>query len=319
MSPPAMSGLLATRLARRRALLYAALLVLSLLLMAASRTALAVEVQRGIGFVLRPFQGALDGAAREVISVVEAVREIDQLRLDNRALRDENDRLRIENRTATELRRENEILTGLLQVRSGFDYTTKGALVIARESSEFRRLVTIDRGTSDGLALGNVVIADGGALAGRVVEVGPSFARVLLLTDTTSTVIGQLTTSAATGQVVGELQGVLIMGKIDAGVQVQVGEEVVTAGIELESGIRSPYPKGLVIGQVVDVRRDANEVVQTAFLQPAANLDRLEFVLVITDYQGGLPPPDQHPTECSPTNGETLPEGEQPCFTPLPR
>jgi rod shape-determining protein MreC len=314
-----MSGLLATRTARRRAFIYAGLLALSLLLMATSRTAAALEVQRGIGFVLRPFQGALDATAREVISIVEAIREIDQLRHENRALRDENDRLRTENRTTTELRRENEILTGLLQVRSGFDYKTVTALVIARESSEFRRIVTIDRGTSDGIALGNVVIGDGGALAGRVVEVGPSFARVLLLSDTTSTVIGQLSTSAATGQVVGQLQGVLIMGKVDAAVHIQVGEEVVTAGIELEGGIRSPYPKGLVIGQVVDVRRDTNEVVQTAYSQPAANHERLEFALVITDYRGGLPPPDQQPTECSPTTGGTLPQGEQPCYTSAPR
>jgi rod shape-determining protein MreC len=314
-----MSGLLATRTARRRAFAYAALLALSLLLMATSQTAAALEVQRGIGFVLRPFQGALDGAAREVISVVEAVREIDQLRLDNRALRDENERLRAENRTTTELRRENDILTGLLQVRSGFDYKTVTALVIARESSEFRRVVTIDRGTTDGITLGTVVIGDGGALAGRVVEVGPTFARVLLISDTTSTVIGQLSTSAATGQVVGQLQGVLTMSKIDAGVQIQLGEEVVTAGIELESGIRSPYPKGLVVGQVVDVRRDVNDVVQTAWIQPAANLERLEFVLVITDYHGGLPPPEQQPTECAATTGGTLPQGEQPCYTPSPR
>jgi rod shape-determining protein MreC len=313
------SSVLSTRAARRRALLYAGLLALSLLLLATSRTAAALEVQRGIGFVLRPFQGALDGAAREVISFVEAVREIDRLRLENRALHDENDRLRIENRTATELRRQNDLLTGLLQVRSGFVYQTIGALVIARESSEFRRVVTIDRGTADGIAVGNVVIAEGGALAGRVVEVGANYARTLLLTDTMSTVIGQLATTAATGQVIGQLQGVLVMGKIDAGVHVQVGEEVVTAGIELEGGIRSPFPKGLVIGQVVDYARDANEVVQTAYLQPAANLDRLEFVLVITDYRGGLPPPDQQPVECAPTTGGTLPEGEQPCYTAAPR
>ena len=74
------------------------------------------------------------------------------------------------------------------------------------------------------------------------------------------------------------------MRNIDAAALVGLGDEVVTAGIELGGGIRSPYPKGLVIGRVVDVRRDANEVVQTAFLEPAATLDRLEFVLVILDY-----------------------------------
>jgi rod shape-determining protein MreC len=314
-----MRGPLATRTARRRAFAYAALLAVSLLLMAASRTPAAIEVQHAIGFVLRPFQAGLEGGARQVISVVDAVREIDNLRVQNRALRDENDRLKNENQAAAELRRENEILTGLLQVRSGLEYKTVSALVIARESSEFRRLVTIDHGTADGVAMGNVVIAEGGALAGRVVEVGASFARVLLLTDTTSTVIGQLSTSAATGQVVGQLQGVLIMSKIDAGVHIQVGEEVVTAGIELQGGIRSPYPKGLVIGQVVDVRRDTNEVVQTAYIQPAANLDRLEFALVITDYHGGLPAPEQQPTECAPTTGGTLPQGEQPCYTAAPQ
>jgi hypothetical protein len=56
-------------------------------------------------------------------------------------------------------------------------------------------------------------------------------------------------------------------------------------------------------------------VVQTAFLEPAAGLDRLEYLLVITDYQGGLPDPDQQPINCDPraTTG-TLPEGEQPCI-----
>jgi rod shape-determining protein MreC len=311
------SGLLSTRTARRRALTYAALVVLSLLLMAFSRTPLALETQRGIGFVLRPFQGALDTVAREIISVADAVREIDRLRLENRALRDDNERLTNENRTATELRRENELLTGLLQVRSGLDYTTVGALVIARESSEFQRVVTLDKGTDSGIAVGNVVIADGGALAGRVIEAGSNFARVQLLTDTASTVIGQLSSTAATGEVIGQLQGVLIMSKVDAAVRIQLGEEVVTAGLELKAGVRSPYPKGLVIGQVIDFTRDANEVVQSAFLQPAANVERLEFVLVIVDYQGGLPSPEG-PAVCAPTASGTLPDTEQPCVTVPP-
>lgn len=310
-----MSGLLSTRVARRRALVYAGMLALSLFLMAASQTGPALEAERGIGFVLRPFQGALDSAARQVISVVDAVREIDRLRIENSALQDENDRLTNENKATVELRRENELLTGLLQVRNGFDYQTVGAQVIARESSEFRRVVTIDKGSDDGIAVGNVVVADGGALAGRVVEIGPNYARIQLLTDTASTVIGQLSTTAATGEVVGQLQGVLVMGKIDAGVRIQLGEEVVTAGLELSGGLRSPYPKGLVIGQVVDFTRDANEVVQTAFLQPAANLDRLEYVLVITDYQGGLPPADQQSSQCTTGTNGTLPDTDQPCST----
>ena len=70
--------------------------------------------------------------------------------------------------------------------------------------------------------------------------------------------------------------GVLIMEQVDASEQIDLGDEVVTAGIELPGGVRSPYPKGLLIGQVIDVRRDANDVVQTAYLQPTANLDKLD-------------------------------------------
>jgi rod shape-determining protein MreC len=279
-----------------------------------------VELQRGIGFAFRPIQGAIDTIGRDLSSITAAIGEIDQLRLDNEALRVDNERIRAANRQAEELRRENELLTGLLQLRNGFEYETVAATVIARESSEVQRRIILDRGTSDGIEIGDVVIASGGALVGRVVEAGSTSATVQLLSDSASTVIGLLRSSAATGEVRGRLPGSLLMENIDSAVTVGLGEEVVTAGIELAGGIRSPYPKGLVIGRVIDVRRDANEIVQTAFLEPAVALDRLEYVLVILDYRGGLPPAYEQPTDCQPGEGGTLPDSEQPCIeaTPTP-
>lgn len=309
-----MTAVLATRAARRRSVAFLVLLVVSVMLMAFSSNPSVREMQNGISFAFRPIQGALDEVARGVSSVATAIAEIDHLRVDNAALRSENERLAAENARLEEIRRENEQLTALLQLRAGLDFKTAAASVIARESSEFRRLVVLDKGTDDGIKVGDVAVAAGGALAGRVTDVGPSSAKVLLLTDSGSTVIGQLTTNAATGEVVGQLGGVLIMREIDSSEIVAVGDEVVTAGIELGSGVRSPYPKGLLIGQVVDVHRDANAVVQTAFLQPAAQLDKLEFLLVITDYDGGLPPIEQQPIDCG--AGGVLPQGEQPCLAP---
>jgi rod shape-determining protein MreC len=311
-----MTSILATRAARRRGVLFTVLLVITVLLMAFSSNPSVREVQNGVSFAFRPIQGALDEVARAVWSVASAVSEIDRLRVDNTALRAENDRLAAENARLEEIRRENESLTALLQLRAGLDFTTVAGTVIARESSEFRRLVVIDRGSDDGIAVGDVVVAAGGALAGRIVEVGPASAKIVLLTDADSTVIGQLATNAATGEVVGQLGGVLIMRQVDASETVAVGDEVVTAGIELGGGVRSPYPKGLLVGQVVDVKRDANDVVQTAYLQPAAQLDKLEFLLVITDYEGGLPPIEEQPVDCG--GGGTLPQGEQPCISPTP-
>lgn len=311
-----MTTRLANRQTRRRGIAFAILIAVTLLLMAFSSNPYVKDLQRGLTFALRPLQGAIADAADSVAGVARAVTEIDQLRTDNSALRDENERLSNENARLQDVKRENDQLTALLQLQSGFDHATVATRVIGRESLESSRLVILDKGTDDGLALDDTVIVQGGALAGRVTDIGPNFAKVTLISDSTSTVVGQLLDTGATGEVVGQAGGVLIMRNIDSSVQIKPDEEVFTAGIELAGGIRSPYPKGLVIGSVVDVQRDANDVVQTAFLAPAAGLDSFEVALVITDYVGGLPPVDELPVPCG-TSG-TIPGGEVPCYTPSP-
>ena len=312
-----MTALLNDRRTRRRSVTYVVLLVTCLVLMVFSSSPPVQQLQKGVAFAFKPVQSAVDSVARGIGSLVSTIGEIDTLRRTNDQLSTENATLRAENARAQELERENQILTGLLQVQSGLGFQSLAATVIGRETSVFRRVVTIDVGTDRGIAVGNVVVADGGALAGRVTDVTGDTASVLLINDTTSTVIGQLGANQATGSVIGQLGGVLVMENIDSTERVQINDQVVTAGIDLGNGVRSPFPKGLLIGTVVDDQRDANAVVQTAFIEPAVNLDKLEYVLVITNYKGGLPPVDQQAVPC-PTGGGTLPVGEQPCVTASP-
>lgn len=311
-----MTTILANRQARRRGIAFTVLLVITLLMMAFSSNPAVLDLQRGMSFALRPFQGALAGVADGVAGVVGAITEIDRLRSDNATLRDENERLQNENDRLQATKTENDQLTALLQLQGGFDHKTVATRVIGREMLATSRMVTLDKGTSDGLAVGDVVVVGGGAVAGRITDIGSNFAKVTLISDTSSTVIGQLGASGATGEIGGEAGGVLVMKNIDSAVQIGLDEEVFTAGLQLSGGIRSPYPKGLVIGSIVDVQRDANDVVQTAFIAPAANLDSFELALVITDYQGGLPPIGQQPIPCG-TSGP-VPSGEVPCYTPAP-
>jgi len=307
------SALFATRQARRRAVTYIGLLAASLVLMATSSNPFVQDMQHGIAFGFKPFEQAIGDVARNVVSIGSAITEIDRIRVENDTLRQDNQRLLTEQQAADELRRENDQLTSLLQLRRGMTFKTMPVTVIARESSEARRVITIDRGTNDGLQAGFVVVAPGTALAGRITDVGPDFAHVTLISDESSTVIGQLFSTTATGRVEGQLGGALVMQDVASTVDVQTGEEVFTAGIELGSGIRSPYPKGLLIGRVVDVKRDPNEVVQTVYLEPAADLDNLEFLLVITDYQGGITGPIGTLAPCAPSASGALSNSDTPC------
>ncbi len=311
-----MTAAASNKQSRRRWIVFAVLIAVTLLLMAFSDNPYLREVQRGFQYALTPFQQGISSAADSVSGVVTAIGEIDELRTDNHALRAENERLANENARLRALKQENDGLTALLQLQGGFDHETVAARVTGRETLETRRVVTIDKGTDDGLAQGDVVVVQGGALAGKITDIGPTFAKVTLISDSSSTVVGKLLTSGATGDIVGQAGGVLVMRNVDSAVEIGIDEEVFTAGLELAGGIRSPYPPGLVIGSVVDVERDVNDVVQTAFLAPAANLDSFELVLVITDYDGGLPPVDQQAVPCG--EDGTVPEGEVPCYTPLP-
>ena len=178
------------------------------------------------------------------------------------------------------------------------------------------RVVTIDQGTDDGIAVGDVVIAAGGALAGRVIERRAELRPACVLINDTELDGHRPARSRAPrpARSSGQLGGVARHEehRLDRAPD-QIGDEVVTAGIELGGGVRSPYPKGLLIGQVVDVRRDANAVVQTAYLQPAADLDKLEYVLV--DHRlRGRPAAARAAADRRPIRADgTLPGGEQPC------
>jgi rod shape-determining protein MreC len=280
----------ATRTSRRTGLSYAVLIAVSLLLLAFSSSAPMREIRKGFGFAFAPIQGGLSGVTRGVGSVLTAIAEIDQLRRQNRELEARVQQLEVEQRQSGEIRIQNEQLTRLLEVKSVLRYQTVAAEVIGRQTTQYERVVSINQGTDRGVSEGDVVVAGGAALVGQVVDVGPNYSRVLLISDTRSTVIGLVEASRATGEVKGQLGGSLVMANIPSSDQIKIDDTVVTAGIDLGNGIRSPFPKGLVVGRVVDVQKDPNAVIQTAFVDPAASLDKLEYVLVITDAGANRPP-----------------------------
>ena len=282
---------------RRQAALYVALLTITLLLLAFSASAPVTELRRGVGFAMSPIQNVLRDGGQTVSSFFATLGEIDRLRRENQQLTTQVDELATQNRSLESLQSQNEQLTSVLQVRSSLDYESTAAEVISRRITGQERVISLDRGANFGIEVDDPVIGGGGALVGQVVEVGPNYSRVLLITDTRVKVVGLLESSRGVGTVQGRLERPLEMNGISATNTVGLGEAVVTAGIELSEDIRSPYPKGLLIGTIADVQRSPDQLFQTALVTPAANFETLEYVLVITDYEGGLPPISPAPTD----------------------
>jgi rod shape-determining protein MreC len=278
-----------TRASRRLAITYVLLLAISLLLLAFSSSAPLLDLRRGVGFALSPVQEVLRDGTRQVNSFFATIAEIDRLRADNESLTRRLQELEATNQQLESVRAENEQLSELLEVRSSLDYQALAAEVVSRRNDQRERVISLDRGSEAGISEDDAVVAGGGALVGRVAEVGANYSRVLLISDTRVTAVGLVEQSRAIGEVSGQIERPLSMQRILATETVNLGDTVITAGLDLGSGIRSLFPRGLLIGTIVDIQRSPDQLFQTALVEPAAALDRLEYVLVITDYEGGLP------------------------------
>jgi rod shape-determining protein MreC len=145
------------------------------------------------------------------------------------------------------------------------------------------------------------VVTAGSTLVGRVAEVGLRTSKVQLLNDLASAVNVRLQTSNVTGLAIGQQDGSLLAQYLP------LNTEVVTNDIALTSGLGGNLPRNLVVGQVTGVDKEDADVSQSAHLRPAADYDRLNVVLVITNFEPLEPSGDVTPTpEATPGATPTL-------------
>lgn len=191
--------------------------------------------------------------------------------------------LEAEIETLREVEKENEQLRSLLnfaQTRPRLEL--RGAQIVARvigeESTNFSDTILIDLGTVHGIRIGMPVVTDQG-LVGRISEVTENNAKVLLLTDPSSSASALLAESRLNGIVRGSTGNKLIMDFIPQGPTFNLGETV------LSSGLGGKFPKGLTIGVIESLESQPNAVFQTAVVRPAVDFGSLELVMVITNFE----------------------------------
>jgi rod shape-determining protein MreC len=213
-----------------------------------------------------------------LVDFLTVPRDVASLRQQNTELQAEVARLQTEVIDLQQRVTETNILSALVNfARANPSYTYKAAAVIGRDPSPFLRYVILNAGSNDGIRTGMPVVTDQG-LAGRVDAVLAEASRVQLITDPASAVNVRLQASNTDALLVGSVTGDLSLDMISQDANVQIGAVVLT------SGLGGGYPPNLLVGQVVSVRKLPTELFQQAALQANVDFNRLQFVLVITDF-----------------------------------
>jgi rod shape-determining protein MreC len=191
-----------------------------------------------------------------------------RLRGEIGALKDENNRLQ----EALLAVKRLEKLAPLQERRA----TAVTANVFARDPSSWFKTVLVDKGEVDGVSRDMAVtVAEG--LVGRVIEVFPNTAKVLLITDPNSGVDVIVQRTRAQGIMEGRVEEFCILKYVRKSDDVQVGDRIITSGL---GGI---FPKGLLAGTVAKVERRRPGIFQTVEVAPTADLSRLEEVLILSE------------------------------------
>lgn len=278
---------------RLRPLILLLVVMGAFLLMILDSLTLLQPVQNVIHTTFRPLTIAIDDSWRSLSDIVGTFQDLRTLRQRNTELETRVDRLTVENLQLAEALNENERLRALLDfatIHPTYDY--RGGQIIARPLtlgvSPFLDIMEIDLGANHALATGMPVVTDRG-LVGRIRTVYSRSSEVLLLTDTSSSINVMTQASRAFGVLRGRSQQFPLMDFIPNDIEIAVGDIVIT------SGLGGNFPKGLVAGQIIKVIRNDNQMFQQAVVQPTVNFNRLELVLVITNFAPAAEPalPDQ--------------------------
>ena len=230
--------------------------------------------------VLTPFDYVFSGLAGGIQTGTLFTRDLATVYRENQNLRAENQELRHVVVRPTEKAAENERLQAMPEIGTRtVAFQMKAAAVIGRDPGTLNHSLLINQGASDGIRVNMPVVTHQG-LVGHVIEVFGGTAKVRLLLDANSSAAAmvQRPQSRAVGIVEGNpaQPALLRMKNLLRDSDVIKGDKIMTSGL---GGI---YPKGLLIGEVVDVVDDDGGLLKNAMIRSAVDFSRLEEVFVIT-------------------------------------
>ena len=232
--------------------------------------------------VLAPFRAAgttLTNTAEKYYSYMFRYEALDA---ENKVLEERIAQMEDVARQADSVSRENERLRRLLELKAtNEDYKLVDAYIIGWSSSDWENTLTINRGTNSGIQVNMCAITENGEVVGLVTEVGLNYAVVTTILDSTLEISGTIASSGYNGMVKGGYinghQTLLQMNYLPSAAIIRNKEQVVTSGSTV-------YPRGLIMGNIVDAGFEETGIAKYALLDPAAEVNSLEQVFIITEY-----------------------------------
>ena len=269
--------------------------------------------------VLAPFRAAgttLTNTAEKYYSYMFRYEALDAA---NKVLEERIAQMEDVARQADSVARENERLRKLLDLKAtNEDYKLVDAYIIGWSSSDWESTFTINRGTNAGIRENLCAITANGEVVGLVTEVGVNYAVVKTVLDSTLEISGTISTSGYNGMVKGGYTSgndtLLQMNYLPSDSIIRNKDQVVTSGSTV-------YPRGLIIGSVVDAGYEETGVAKFALLDPAADINSLEQVFIITAYTTEVvtTPGTSTGSETATAPSETAAATQQSEFKPDPR
>lgn len=234
------------------------------------------------GYTVVPFEQGISVVGSWLSGRSEELVRIRDLLTENEALKQKVDELTIENTRLQQDRYELTNLRQLYNLDNQYDeYEKTGARIIAKDAGNWFYSFVIDKGAKDGIAVDMNVMA-GSGLVGRVVAVGPNWAKVKSIIADDSNVSAMVLASSDNLIVSGNLKlynsGVIEFEQlIDSDNVVVEGDKIVT------SNISDKFLPGILIGYVNTINSDANNLTKSGYITPAVDFEHLEEVLVIME------------------------------------
>jgi rod shape-determining protein MreC len=232
-----------------------------------------VSVRAALSLPLAPLQYVVSWPSNFIDNVKSAISSHDDLVRENLSLKAEQLMLRSQLQRLIAIETENNYLKALFQSSRQVKGKTLIAEVLAVDFEPFVNQVVLNKGTRDGVYVGQPVL-DATGIMGQVIQAGLITSRVLLIDDPQSGVSVQDVRNGIRGVAVGDT-GKLRLMYVPNTADVQVGD------IFLTSGLGDHYPEGYPVGKVVIVKKDPARQFAEVYIQPSAKLDSSRQVLLI--------------------------------------